>query len=81
MADYEKGQEVVTRVRYRLRTPTNAVEVSKMITAAAQERANQLGHHNASHLSDDALTVDVRDDEIVVWWEVAVAGGEAGHTG
>jgi hypothetical protein len=67
MASYEAGTETVTRTIYRLKTPTNAVEVSRMIQAAAREMA---GTGSPNDLPDDALTVDVRDEEIVAWWEV-----------
>jgi hypothetical protein len=79
MADYSMGVEVVSRVKFRLKTPANGVELSKMLYAAAQKRAHQLGIAQTS-LSDDALKVDVGDDEIVIWWE-SPGDGEAGHTG
>lgn len=79
MANFTMDVEVVSRVRYRLKTPANGVELSKALYAAAQDRARQLGISQTS-LSDDALNVDVGDDEIVIWWEVP-GNGEAGHTG
>jgi hypothetical protein len=67
MADYVKGEEKVTRIRYRLKTPSNGVELDKMMNAAVRERAGLL---SPDALADDALKVSVEDDEIVVWWEV-----------
>lgn len=70
MADYTMGSETVTRIVYRLATPTNATELDKMVHAAAREYAEKAGVHSTSVVPDDALTVDVRDDEITIWWEV-----------
>jgi hypothetical protein len=79
MANYERGEEKVTRVRYRLKTPSNGAELGKLLNAAALERAQQL-NIDADHIYDDALTVDVGDDEIVIWWEMP-PGLATLHTG
>jgi hypothetical protein len=65
------GQETITvqRQRFVLRTPTNAVELQKMFSAAFRARA---GLGSPSDLPDDALWVTVEDDDIVISWEELV---------
>lgn len=70
MADFEQEEITVFRKRYLLRTPTNAVELAKMIHIAARDRA---GTGSPSDLPDDALTVTVEDGDIVISWEEEVS--------
>lgn len=69
MAEFGTEKVQVTRTRYLLRTPSNGVELAKALNAASRERATQLGVSQTA-LSDDALTVSVEDQDIVIWWEV-----------
>lgn len=56
MADYTSFTEVETRQVFVLKTPTNWVEVSKVL--------NALSHEVGDDTYDDAVTVDVGDSEI-----------------
>jgi hypothetical protein len=79
MADFGQETVQITRHRFLLRTPSNGVELSKALSAAARARAMELGVRETS-LTDDALLVNVEGNDIVIWWEVP-GGGETGHTG
>lgn len=57
MADYTRNEVTEKRIVYRLRTPTNWTEVSKVL-AACQQDLSARTHY------DDLVTVDVGDDEI-----------------
>jgi hypothetical protein len=64
MASYSKRTVTTTRVEYVLTCPTNWVEVQKAMIAAEVE----LGEERAR--MDDAVTVECRDDGLVLWYEV-----------
>lgn len=62
MADFSR-REVPQKVRveYTLESPTNWVEVTKVLAVLRQE-STPLGY-------DDSVHVEARDDEIVFWFE------------
>lgn len=64
MAEYKTRHVTTVRREYVLRRPTNSVEVHK-VTAAISRELDKLG---VSH-SDDFVTVDATDEEIVFWYE------------
>jgi hypothetical protein len=65
MANFTSETVTVIRYRYILDTPTNPVEVEKMVGAAWQAwSAVATGIRG-----DDSITVDVEDGQIVAWWE------------
>lgn len=66
MAEFGQEEVTVLRNRFLLRTPSNAVELQKMLSAAARKRA---GLDSPDDLPDDALQVTVEDNEIVISWE------------
>jgi hypothetical protein len=57
VAEYTRTEETTSRIVYTLRTPTNWVEVSKVLLACQQDLS-------AGTRYDDLVTVDVGDDEI-----------------
>jgi hypothetical protein len=64
MAEYTSRNVTTVRREYALRKPTNRVEVEKVFAALDQE-LKQLG----IGWSDDLITVDATDEEIVFWYE------------
>jgi hypothetical protein len=68
MADFGQETVQVTRRRFLLRAETNGTQLQKMLSAAANVRAQQLDIH-PTELPDDALRVSVEDEDIVIWWE------------
>lgn len=64
MAEYTSRDVTTVRREFALRRPTNWAEVGKVYAAIEQE-FKALGRRN----SDDAVTVDATDDEIVFWYE------------
>lgn len=61
----------VTTVRheYAIRLPTNAVELDKAVSWAAEEYRT---HHGVERLPyDDTIQISADDEEIVVWWQEA----------
>jgi hypothetical protein len=71
MADFSQEKVTVARHRFYLPTPTNATELDKMVYAAWKVRMGQL-KVPANEVPDDAITVTVEDDNIVLSWEVSV---------
>lgn len=64
MADYTRQEwRPPARVEYLLSCPTNGAELAKAYNAAALE----LGDPAANW--DDVIKVEVRDAEIVLWFE------------
>ncbi|HEX8321664.1 hypothetical protein [Longimicrobium sp.] len=68
MAEFGREQITVTRTRYLLRTPSNGTELSKALSAAARALASELSV-DWEDIPDNALTVTVEDDDIVISWE------------
>lgn len=64
MAEYAFRSVTTVRREYVLHRPTNWAEVDKVKAAISQE-LRQLGLSE----SDDRVTVDANDDEIVFWYE------------
>lgn len=64
MADFTGRVVTVTRHEYALESPTNAVEVSKMLNSATRDFQTAKGQ-----AWDDSITVESRNGEIVAWWE------------
>lgn len=64
MAEYTFRDVTTVRREYALRRPTNWAEVDKVKAAISQE-LKQLGLSE----SDNRVTVDANDEEIVFWYE------------
>lgn len=64
MAEFTTREVTTVRRVFALRRPTNWAEVDKMSVAINQE-LNELG----LSASDNRVTVDATDDEIVFWYE------------
>lgn len=62
MANYTYGRVHAVTLEVTLRAPSNAVELEKAVTAAWQMYITEHGRDP----SDDAITVDARDDLIVL---------------
>lgn len=77
MANYTRLEYTRTVVHYELLSPTNAVELGKMLHAATQELTAYLATLSPRRgelmanlsLPDDALTVEASDERIVISWE------------
>jgi hypothetical protein len=64
MAEFVSRQVTTVRREFALRMPTNWAEVGKVCAALSQElKAAGLSP------SDDRVTVEPRDEEIVFWYE------------
>ena len=81
MADWTRRERTQTFVEYVLRSPTNWVEIDKVLSALrgelapergelAPEGANSPRNARARNLFDDTVTVHAMDDEIVFRYEV-----------
>jgi hypothetical protein len=68
MAKYTRVERVETTVRFTLATPTNAVEVDKAVHDASREVATVMDVSQTA-LWDDALTVTVEDNLIVISYQ------------
>ena len=66
MADWTRRERTQTFVEYVLKSPTNWVEVDKVLSALRGELAPE----GARNLFDDMVTVHAMDDEIVFRYEV-----------
>jgi hypothetical protein len=64
MAEYTSRHVTTVRREYALRLPTNWAEIGKVYAAINQE-FDALGISS----SDDRVTVEARDDELVFWYE------------
>lgn len=64
MAEFTSRDVTTVRCEFVLRRPTNWAEVDKVKAAISQE-LKQLGLSE----SDDRVTVDATDKEIVFWYE------------
>lgn len=62
MAEYSFRDVTIVRREYTLPNPTNWAEINKVVAALEQELEEE-GY------SDDRVTVEARDDEIVFWYE------------
>jgi hypothetical protein len=69
MADYTSDQQRWTRHRWIVPTPTNVAEIGKAFSAA--KRAAEEIEVNTD--SDDWLTIEPGDDQIVMWFDVRTA--------
>ncbi len=58
MADYDRRVVTTVVVEYALKTPTNAVEISKVLSGLRQEIPDE-------KIFDDTITVTATDEEIV----------------
>lgn len=65
MADYDRRMVTTATVEYGLKTPTNAVEISKVLAGLRQEIPDE-------QLFDDTVTVTTRDEEIVFSYVASV---------
>lgn len=64
MAEYTSRDVTTVRREYVLRAPTNWVEIGKVCNAIQKELDIQ-----GISASDDRVTVEPRDNEIVFWYE------------
>lgn len=71
MANFEQLTETVQRIQFRLETPSNAVELDKMMHAASTRLRRDRGA-----ICDDSITVRVEDDTIIAEWEEVQLNGE-----
>lgn len=69
MAEYTSRTVTTVRREFALKRPTNWAEVDKVKAAISQE-LKELGLSE----SDDRVTVDANDDEIVFWYEKSNRG-------
>lgn len=65
MADATKRTVTTVRHEYVLPSPTYVGEMRKAIKWALSDKADG----GPEDTFDDALTVEARDDEVVIWWE------------
>jgi hypothetical protein len=63
VAEWTRREVVTRRIEFWLPSPTVVAKVWKAITAASSELPDHFRHH-------DAVTVEARDGEIVVWIEL-----------
>ncbi len=68
MPSYDRRTTTVTRHEYVLDSPTNAVEVSKMLRNAAQDVAT-VKRINVEDVADDEIKVVPEGEAIVAYWE------------
>ncbi|NUP46271.1 MAG: hypothetical protein HOW97_02995 [Catenulispora sp.] len=66
MAAFEQREVTSTRREYVLRAPAPAAELHTMLAAAEADHRQQLGLPPGAKLADDALTVSVSDNEVIV---------------
>ena len=73
MASFDRREVTIRRVEYSLDSPTNNGEMRKALTTAITEyrRLNNIGP--GYHEYDDWLTIEARDGDVVLWFEVKEA--------
>jgi hypothetical protein len=69
MATYSSRDITICRREYSLPSPTNVAEVAKVFAAINQNLATRDGY------SDDFVTVEARDDEIIFSFEISKVVG------
>lgn len=70
MGDAKKSTTTTKRHEYTLSSPTNWVEINKAVQWARREKEAALGAESLRW--DDAIGVEARDDEVVVFWDEEV---------
>lgn len=66
MAAFELREVTSTRREYILRAPAPAAELHTMLAAAEADHRRHFGLPPGAKLADDAMTVSVSDDQVIV---------------
>lgn len=69
MAAFSQSETTTTRRTFTLGTPAAYVELYKMLYAAEAQFKHFHGLADQTELRDDALTVEVGDDEVLVFFD------------
>jgi len=69
MANFDQRDTTTTRRTFTLRTPTAFAELNKMLHCAELDYRRFHGLTDDAPLYDDFMTVDVGDDEVVVFFD------------
>lgn len=67
MAEFTTSVRTILQKRWELATPTNGAELTKAVSAAANEFYTANGRL-IQH--DDDLRISVEGDDVVIWFEV-----------
>lgn len=71
MATWTRRETTIRRIDTVLPVPAVGAELDKALSAAARHYCETTGYDRNATLPDDALTITVTDDAVVISFEVA----------